>query len=185
MSALNTKTNQFNIIISLKEHNNIELILNKLDSFVNNYLCNYAYILHDNDYNKEGERKTPHIHLLMYNTIRKRLSTIINEISDFLGISPFAISIDKIVSLEGSIQYLIHKNDIEKWQYDVKEIKTNIDKKEFDLLLNSENGALTFDRLFQIIRHSKNKTEVIEKIGLSYYRIYRPIISDIWNDYKG
>lgn len=184
MSTLNTKTTQFNIIISLKDHNNFELVINKLNAFLNNYLCNYAYILHDSDYNKEGVKKTPHIHLLMFNTQRKRLSTIINEISDFIGISALAITIDKIVSLEGSIQYLIHKNDIEKWQYDIKQIKTNIDSKELELLLNSENGALTFDRLFRIIRHSKNKTEVIEKIGLSYYRMYRAIICDIWQDYK-
>lgn len=184
MSTLNTKTTQFNIIISLKDVN-IEIIKNKLLTYLSNYLCSYAFILHNNDYNKDGMIKTPHIHLIIYNGPRKRMSTMINELSDYINVNPFAISIEKVVSLEGCIQYLLHKNDIEKWQYNINEIITNIEKKELELLLNSENGSLTFDRLFQIIRHSKNKTEVIEKIGLSYYRMYRGIIGDIWNDYKG
>lgn len=183
MSTLNQKANQINCVISLKEEN-IKRINERLQTFLNTYPYSYAYILHDKDFNTNGECKTPHIHLVLFNGPRKRLSTYINEISTFLSVRPFAITLDKCISLEGSLQYLVHKNDIEKYHYEVKDIVTNLTQSELDIFLNAENGSLTFDRLFQIIRHAKNKTEVIEKLGLSYYRIYRGIINDIWNDYK-
>lgn len=185
MSTLNSKTTQFNIIIQLQDIN-VSKVCEKLNKYLYNLVCNYAYILHDKDINADrGVLKNKHLHLIIYNAKQKRLSTIINEISGALDINVFAITVDKVVSLEGSIQYLIHKNDAEKYHYDVKDIITNIDKTELDLLLNTENGSLTFDRLFQIIRSAKNKTDVIKIIGLSYYRAYRPVINDIWNDYKG
>lgn len=184
MSNLNTKCSQINIIISLKDVN-VADVSNRLEKYLQYQTLSYCHILHDKDYDKNGIAKFPHIHCVLFNAPRKRLSTYINEISDYLKINPFAIQIEKAVNLEGCIQYLIHKNDIEKWQYTVDEIHTNIDKKDLDLFLNTENGCITFDRLFQIIRHSKNKTEVIDKIGLSYYRMYRSVIIDIWNDYKG
>lgn len=183
MSNLNTKCSQINIIISLKDII-INDILKRLENYLQYQTLSYCYILHDKDYDKNGIAKLPHIHIVLFNAPRKRLSTYINEIADNLNINPLAVQIEKAVNLEGCIQYLIHKNDIEKWQYSINEIKTNIDKKDLELFLNTENGCITFDRLFQIIRHSKNKSEVIDKIGLSYYRMYRSVIIDIWNDYK-
>lgn len=184
MPSINSQTTSFNIIIQIEGYDT-EMISNLLLKYLHSYKCNYAYILHNKDLDNEGNIKKSHLHLIIYNfEKRKRLSTMINELSEKLEINPFAITIDTIKSLEGSIQYLIHKNDIEKYHYDKCEIITNINDKELDLLLEYNNSALSFDRLFQTVLNAKNKTEIMQQIGISYYQHYRGVISDIWNDYR-
>lgn len=185
MSNLNTRTTQFNIVISL---NDIPIDFDtRLNRFLNDKtICDYAYIKHDKDFNKEGVLKTPHIHLLIWNyQTRTRFITMINLLSVELNTNPLAISIEKIVSLNGSMQYLLHKNDIDKTQYDINEIQTNISIDDLQLYLNTKNDALTFDRLYTLINVNKcDLCKIINELGLSYYRAYRPVIHDIINEIK-
>lgn len=184
MSNLNTKTNQYNIVIQLNTKPiDFDTRLNRL---LGELVCNYAYILHDSDYHKDLTKKNDHLHLILWNCDKRRtFATMINYLSERLNLNPFAISIEKVVSLEGSIQYLIHLNDIEKTQYDVEKIHTNLSCEELDLFIYSPNKAVTFDRLKVLIIQNDRLTDIIENIGISMYRAYRPVIMDMWHDIKG
>lgn len=185
MVNLNCRTTQFNIVISLKTepidfYTRLDRVLNEI------FMCNYLYITHDKDLNSEGEIKTKHVHILIFNNNeRVRFSTMINKLAELLNVNPLAISIDKIISLNGSIQYLIHKNDLDKTQYDIADIQHNLDIEELELYLNTKNESLTSDRIIQVVRSCNcDSILIMKELGLNIYRAYRPVIVDIINSLK-
>lgn len=180
---LTTQTKFVNAIISLKDKsiNAIKgAIIHDLTEWCVDNCELYAMILHDKDVDDNGELKTPHIHLLcLLKTNRKRLSTTLLAISNACCVSTLAISIEKLNDVGGSIQYLIHKNNENKHEYDRSEIITNLTENELDVYMTNENGSMSIDKLIDVCRCCKNKVEIMRMIGLGYYHLYRNEIADI------
>lgn len=105
----------------------------------------YAYILHDRDFDENGEVKKPHYHLYIKLNGKKRCSTLYNDIIKCLGegaTQPFLI---QSCSNERSFQrYLVHADDLDKTQYQISEIKTNLDLKN---MLDLEITDLDFIKM--------------------------------------
>jgi hypothetical protein len=144
--------------------------------------CKYAFIYHNKDINDNGELKKAHYHIIIYEHKRTYCSTILNKLVELLGVNPLAITIDKCVDIQGAIQYLIHKNDKEKYQYNELDIVSNIDNDELINILTSENNSLSIDRLIQICFEERNRINIMRRIGLGYYHLYRNVITDILNE---
>lgn len=101
-----------------------------LDS-IKSHSYKFAYILHDEDVftssdadsdSDIGKHKKTHIHVVFFWDNSYQLGYIANKIglpSNYL---------QKVESRTGAIQYLIHKNNPEKHQYNISDIVTNIDK---------------------------------------------------------
>ena len=88
--------------------------------------------------------------------------------------------------INGSIQYLIHKNDDDKVQYSTDDIVTNLSENELAVYMSSESGSLSVNTLLSIIWNCRfNRIEIMKQIGLGYYHLYRNTITDIINEYKG
>lgn len=79
----------------------------------------WAYILHNDDYNDDGSKKKDH-----YHWIGKGDPRSLGAVSRFLGIPEHDIEIGKSFTL--LIQYLIHQNDQSKTQYEPFEVSSNI-----------------------------------------------------------
>lgn len=84
----------------------------------NNY--DYAMILHNQDCTEDGEIKKEHYHVV----IRFRNARTIRCVFMELGIEPNYIQVCR--SFDGAVRYLIHKDDVDKFQYSATEIQTNI-----------------------------------------------------------
>lgn len=183
MPSLTTQTAKINAVISLKDKSYDAIkgaIMVDLTNWCEANCKMYGYILHDKDVLEDGSGKTPHIHLVaLLNSNRCRLSTTLNNISSALGVSEMAITIDKCSDFNGSIQYLIHKNNQDKYQYSVLDITTNMPKGELDVYLNSDNGSISLETIIAVVKRNKTITGVIRDIGLNNYRIYRNVIWDI------
>lgn len=186
MSNLTTQTAKINAIISLKDRSFEDITSNITPKLLNWCESNcklYAFILHDKDTLDNGEIKTPHIHLVcLLNGSRWRLSTTLNNIADALKVSEMAVSIDKVSDFNGSIQYLIHKNNNDKYQYPLTDIVTNMKNGEIDVYLNSESGGVSLEVLINIIKRNRKITDIIREIGLNNYRLYRNVIWDIYSE---
>lgn len=181
--ALSTRTAYLNIIISLKDYTleRIENLKIKLNEYCNERFNLFAFILHDKDLLDDNSPKTNHIHLIgIYKNNRQRLSTILNDLSVHLSISEMAISIDKMNDINGSMQYLLHRNNPQKYQYDIGAIMSNLQIEELNTYMQRESNTLSTSGLLDIIRNSQSKIEVYESIGLEYYRQYRQVINDLW-----
>ena len=80
--------------------------------------CEYAYILHDKDINEDGNTKAPHFHLY----IRYSNALTLNSMSNKFD----GAHIEKPNNKEYCLQYLIHRNDPEKFKYNSDNVISNI-----------------------------------------------------------
>lgn len=189
MANLETRTAKVNAIISLKDWGNKAItngLMVDLKTWCENNCDIYAFILHDRDVLDDGEIKTLHIHLVfIYKTNRKRLNTILTDLAQYIGVNTLAISIDKMTDLVGSLHYLIHKHNPDKFQYDINEITTNISSGEMDTYMASDSKSMSIEYLIGVISKYRSKIDIMREIGLTYYHVYRNVINDIYNEIYG
>lgn len=185
MATLETRTAKINVIISLKGYDDarISCILSQLKTYCESHSDIYAMILHDKDVLESGEIKTKHIHLVaILKNNRRRLSSTLDEIATYCQLNTLAVSIDKMSDLVGSLQYLIHKHNPEKHQYDIKNIVTNIGSGELHTYMASDSKSMSIEYLIDVICLHKNKIDIMRTIGLQYYHLYRNVIIDIYRE---
>lgn len=151
-----------------------------LDKFLATSAEKYAYALHDSDINSEGTLKLRHMHIVFEAKKKTRISTLINSLADVFGVSTLAVSVDRLSSFEGATQYLIHKNNPDKFQYSSDIIHTNLEKNELELVMDSNTTPLSVGEVAKICRGSCDLLEVIDTLGLGTYQHYRAAILDIW-----
>lgn len=165
---------------------NISIPTDKIKSYCELYFEKYAFIEHKGDIKPDnGEVEGVHYHIVgNYKSSKVAFSTRLNDIVDYFKFdNALGIQIEMYKSLENSLQYLTHKNQSEKTPHNVKEIITNIEASEFDLLYNSDNGmVVTFDTLYTLCLESANIIEVIRGLGIGVYKSWRNVIWDIWNE---
>lgn len=158
--------------------------IDKLKDYCFSYFDKFAFIEHCKDIDSvSGEIIPVHYHIVGdFKTSKIPFSTRLNEICTFFHFdNSNGIEIDQYNSLECSIQYLTHKNQSEKTQHKKEEIIHNFDVGEFEVLYNaSSSDIITFDLIFITCLESNSIVEVIRKIGLSNYRIWRNVIWDVW-----
>lgn len=182
MANLNTQTGKILLVINFEDKVINESLIDNLKSWLETNTKQYAYILHDKDVLEDGSPKTPHVHVVCnMNNSKQRIATILNDLTKALEISAFLVTIDKYSSFNASLQYLIHKNNEEKHQYDINDIVTNIPKQELDLFMkyDTQSEELTAERLIDVVKKAHKRTDIMREVGLFNYRINRPVIMDI------
>ena len=105
----------------------------------------------------------------MLNELVNRLMLDINQISVDGSNNPYLLG-----------QYLIHKNDIKKTQYDRKLIDTNNIEKLNEIL--DEQRPTKDSKQAELLEHIKRSptiTELTDKVGLELANRYRPIFNQI------
>lgn len=88
-------------------------------SIIRTKFTDWAYILHDKDVDENGELKKPHIHWVGRATPR-----CLSVVSNFLGLPENDIEVVK--NFDNMVMYLIHLNDIDKFQYSPDDVETNL-----------------------------------------------------------
>ena len=88
-------------------------------STIRSKFIDWAYILHDKDVNENGELKKPHFHWVGRATPR-----CLSVVSNLLGLPENDIEVVK--NFDNMVMYLIHLNDIDKFQYSPDDVETNL-----------------------------------------------------------
>lgn len=88
-------------------------------STIRSKFIDWAYILHDKDVDEKGELKKSHIHWVGRATPR-----CLSVVSNFLGLPEHDIEVVK--NFDNMVMYLIHLNDIDKFQYSPDDVETNL-----------------------------------------------------------
>lgn len=179
MATLQTQSKQFCCVI----RKNKEIPNKKLTEFCSIIATQWAFIEHKGDISVDsGEVEGVHYHLVLLLPKRKRGYTLLNEITRFFGFdNSNGIEVAVMESLEGSIQYLTHKNDKDKTPHKFEEIRSNFNADELKTIWETENNHLTFDRIHTICVEADNIVDVIKAVGFTSYNQYRNTIRDMWN----
>lgn len=91
----------------------------KLLSIIQSKFTDWAFILHDRDVDENGVLKKPHYHWVGRATPR-----FLSVVCNFMGLPENDIEIVK--NFDNMVQYLIHLNDIDKFQYFPDDVETNL-----------------------------------------------------------
>lgn len=140
---------------------------NKIEKVIREHeqsITEYAFICHDKDLNEKGEYKTPHWHIMLHLNADWQYSGIAKWFDcgeNFVG---------KIKSprFNSALAYLTHSNAIDKYQYDVAEIYTNIENIERKI----KGEMLVKERNAKISANDKRQNEIMEQIQNGEIMLY-------------
>lgn len=138
---------------------------------------------HDKDKYANGEDKLVHLHLVLLSDKLLRAKQVLSHLADVLYTNVENIQIDEVNSIPGAIQYLLHKNNPEKYQYDESIIETNDERKNLHNILKEDikRKVLTTKVLYDYVFEDKlSRRQLMEKIGIAQYQHYRPTINDLF-----
>lgn len=121
-------------------------------------------MIHDKDILPTGEPKKRHLHCFVELHEKATFNQFLAELGELLGINTDAISLEASNSPILGIQYLTHKNDQDKYQYNFEDIKTNnqekLEMKYYGQYVSPQ------EKLFKAMTTSKSMLELTEKIGI-------------------
>lgn len=181
---LSCQTNKHFVVI----RKNRSYPLHVITEFLDNYYEKYALIVHEKDIDPVTKVIIPtHYHYVGIGLIKKTpMTTYLNALSKHLKTDNNGIEFDSYRTLEGALQYLIHKNNPEKTQHAISEIVfKGWTKEDITTFITSDSTGLNIDRLISICDSANNIVEVIREVGLSNYHSYRNVILDILKFQKG
>lgn len=143
----------------------------------------FAYIKHDKDLSSDNTLKKVHYHIILHFSNCRT----INSISNYLGVP--SNYINSIKSLKGAIRYLVHRDNDDKFQYNINDISysenftekinyafTN-EKTQHDILITILNyiDSCKFISLNDLFRWClDNNYELIYK---KYYYVLKDLVS--------
>ena len=130
----------------------------------------YAYIMHDKD-----NEEQPHYHICLE---YKNARTFTQVKAMFEG-----AHVEEMEYKNMSYQYLIHKNDPDKYQYQIDNVMT-LEKDYYTLMLNNnEYDKLDTTTLIEAINSGIHTyTELILKFGLNQVNMYHNLINKLFNE---
>ena len=87
-----------NAIIDFKDfkEDKVKSCFDPLEKYLQENASVYGFIFHNRDVLESGQLKTYHIHACFSLKKRKRISTIINDLSDACNVSGFAVTVKKM-----------------------------------------------------------------------------------------
>lgn len=182
---MNSKSELFTLVIDrLDKLNNIEVTPSMLKGYLDeqDFIEYYAFILHDRDVNDEGEIKTPHYHLVLKCNTRYAKETVITDFAKSLKLNRVCVKCKAYHDIYGAVQYLIHQNDTDKYQYPQTDIvSSSIADTEVYLIGQFD---IDINKLIDICIGAKTLTEVYSTIGLKNSKLYHWIVKDIYDDIR-
>lgn len=105
----------------------------------------YAYILHDKDFDLNGEIKKAHYHVILRFTSQKWNTSIAKE----LGITDNYLEEPR--NFDNALLYLIHYNEPEKHQYSIDEVVGPLKKRLREKINN--NDKTEGEKVFELIEY--------------------------------
>lgn len=143
----------------------------------------FAYIFHDKDIDNNGVLKRRHLHLVFECPTRRRLSYYIRHLSSMFGVESSQVQVEVSNNFDWDIQYLLHKNNADKYQYDLCDIVTNMPYNELqERLTTVVHKEITAKGIFDIVKSCRTKSSVIFKLGIGNANIYKNIIDTYCRD---
>lgn len=177
---LKSKSKFFCIVINEKAPNELEAISESIQAF--NIFTFYALIIHDKDTDSNGNLKTRHLHIYGEKVSQIALETLLNELCDCLGVEKSQVSIDKTSNNFLYLQYLTHKNDQNKHQYDIAEVVTNNEAEFLSRYNQTYREKLTEEEITNHLRHDMTLTDLIQNIGLDNTKRFLTIYNQMRKD---
>lgn len=145
-------------------------------SVIRSKFTDWAYILHDKDTDENGVLKKPHIHWVGRATPR-----YLSVVANFLGLPENNIEV--VRNFDNTVCYLIHLNDIDKYQYSPDDVESNFSNIG-QLLRRRSEGQIVKD--LASAKMNKSWYDLVQyAVDIDSYDIFRRnlgVIRLIWEE---
>lgn len=160
----------------------LELLQNTLLTDIFSFV---ATIIHDKDLTDNGEPKTIHAHAYIETNEKHTKKQFLDMLTDLLKIDRQRISVDGTKSNVLMLQYLTHKNQPNKAQYEVDRIITN-NKELLAERMNTKYKTKEQKQndLLNDIKNCKSIIELANKQGIETANKFRNIFNQIKQEQK-
>lgn len=141
-------------------------------------LVEWSFILHDKDHTRE------HYHLNLMLKTAHQADSVLHSLASDLLINVNCIGIKSLNSdaFYQKQRYLIHLDNKEKYQYDLKLVKSSR-YDNFYMCIDGYNPyTLDIVYLKKLCKSCENLSQVYANLGLQVSNTYRWIIKDIWSE---
>lgn len=144
-----------------------------------------ATIIHDKDLTDNGEPKTIHMHAYIETNEKHTKKQFLDMLTELLKIDREKISVDGTKSNVLMLQYLTHKNQPNKAQYQVDQIITN-NKELLTKRMNTQYKTKEQKQndLLNDIKNCKSIIELADKQGIETANKFRNIFNQIKQEQK-
>lgn len=180
---MNTKSKLFTLVVEeFDKANNKHISWKDIKSYLDkeDYVNYYAFILHNKDFDENGEQKRAHFHIVLETIRPYAKSSVLTDIVKELCCAREVVSVRAYDSCKLAVQYLVHKNDEDKAQYDILDVLSSDETRTIDYIDNDiESDDLDIKDLCEICKNAKNIVEVYRVIGLANAKKYRWVIVDL------
>lgn len=143
---------------------------------------NYYAIVHDSDIDtKTLLPKRTHLHIVLTRFKRIQAKKVIADLCDLFQTNDSNVQIMDCPDIPSAVQYLTHKRDPNKYQYDFNKIMTNQRKEQLTAIYEQDLSVyiLTTEGLIEAVQSSNNRYDLIKRIGIGNYQAYRQTINDL------
>lgn len=154
-----------------------DYLIAKLDNLSIPY---YATILH-NRFSIVEENEKEHYHIVIAFEKVFDKSSVLTMLAEGLGVNSDIISIDKCSSIKSQVRYLIHKDQVEKYQFDESEIITNNIDKTSEFLNDYVEPTTTL--INKWLASGANRGELFALIGLKNYQAINGVVNSLTSTY--
>lgn len=110
----------------------------------------FWYIFHDKDTDENGIEKKKHLHLVCYDNSPNYLS---KALKNFEG-ATIPNLIEGCRNGRACIRYLVHKDDPDKFQYDISDVITNAPQQLSSSLVDSDDIVSLYES-YELLRQGK------------------------------
>ena len=183
MASNNQKFNIFGIVINApKEKATHEqasdffrAILTALKDY--NKIKFFASAIHDQDTHEDGTPKVIHLHIEIETFEKYTNLTFLKDFCNTLGVDKGLVSLNGSNNLFLLVQYLRHKNDPKKHQYEDSAIITS-NRELYENLYNADYESKA-DILKRALKTSQTLDDFIEVLGVEDANKYRNLFKDL------
>lgn len=141
----------------------------------------YWFILHDSDYDENGEKERLHYHIVLSFPRKQDKTALLKRLPFMLDCNADMIGLDKITSLTSQLRYLIHLDEIEgKYRYDPQLVQSNDIGTFLDAVSVDDIEDVTTQSIITAVAECGNDPEALaRRLGAGNYCKYRFLIKDL------
>lgn len=183
-SLLSLKAKRVSVVINVPTNVNFEDFL--ADFYEGLRLLNwggnvYYSIIHDKDLNDDGDLKIVHAHLVCCSDYSLMLKSWLSFLGNVFKVPLNCISLQPVKDFERALQYLVHANDNDKYQYSINDVLSN-DFDFFKFVANKEVRT-NYDEasICDFINANPRVTmaTLVKMFGMSFVSRNRWLINDL------
>ena len=147
--------------------------------------CFVATIIHDKDFKDNGEARKSHAHAFFELEDTKTLKQTLTLLKTALNCNEEQLSLEPTNSDILGVQYLTHKNQPQKAQYDFEKIKTNNNELLIARYSKTYQKPQSEEELLkEAFENSKTLWDFTQKVGFQQANKYRSMFNQIKQEKK-